>query len=68
MTNEDIAIKQHLSKPRPLGEPCGCLGPQGDDPACPCAMAWYEKVGGDWYQIKELRGISGIALSATKIK
>lgn len=22
----------------PHGDGCGCMGPQGDDPLCPCAM------------------------------
>jgi hypothetical protein len=28
MTNEEIAIRQHLSKPRPNCNACGCMGPQ----------------------------------------
>jgi len=65
--NEKIAIKQHLSKPRPYNAPCGCLGPSGDDPDCPCAMKWYENVDGDWYRISEERTPEGIELKATKV-
>ena len=64
---EEIAIKQHLSKPRPYSSACGCLGPQDDDPACPCAMQWYEKVDSDWYRIDEERSEDGIKLKATKV-
>jgi hypothetical protein len=66
--NEEIAIKQHLSKPRPYADACGCMGPQGDDPDCPCAMPWYEKVNGDWYKISEERSEDGIKLKATKLR
>ena len=68
MTHEELAIKQHLSKPRPVSGPCSHMGPRGDDPACPCDMMWYENVNDDLYQIEEHRSISGVTLSATKIK
>ena len=65
--NEEIAIKQHLSKPRPYISACGCLGPRDGDPDCPCAMQWYEKVNGNWYRINEERIENGIKLKATKV-
>jgi hypothetical protein len=65
--NERIAIKQHLSKPRPYISACGCLGPRDGDPDCPCAMQWYEKVDGNWYRINEERLENGIKLKATKV-
>ena len=68
MTNEEIAIRQHLSKPRPLEHPCGCLGPQGNDPVCPCAMAWVEQVGQRLYRISENRTPNGVNFTATIIK
>jgi hypothetical protein len=68
MTNEEIAIQQHLSKPRPYSMPCGCLGSQGDDPKCPCAMEWCEQVSGIWYVISENRCSTGIDLTATALK
>ena len=68
MTNEEIAIKQHLAKPRPIEYPCGCLGPQRTDPVCPCEMRWCENVNGVWFRIAEHRSTSGITLSATQIK
>ena len=64
MNNEKIAVRQHLSKPRPFEHPCGCLGPQGNDPVCPCAMAWVEKVNGQWYQIVENRTPNGVDIVA----
>ena len=65
--NEEIAIKQHLSKPRPRSEPCGCMGAREGEPACRCAMYWHEKVDGDWYKISEERSEDGIKLKATKV-
>lgn len=67
MTAEEIAIKQHLSKPRPEPLPCGCVGPRGGDPLCPCAMAWCENVNGVWYKITEERNSAGIELKANRI-
>ena len=65
--NERMAIKQHLSKPRPRSEPCACMGSRDGEPACRCAMYWHEKVDGDWYKISEERSEDGIKLKATKV-
>lgn len=67
MINEEIAIKQHLAKPRPIESACGCMGPQGSDPVCPCLMQWCENVNGTWYRIDEIRSADGITLSANQI-
>jgi hypothetical protein len=67
MTNEEIAIKQHLRKPRPSFNPCCCLGPRGDDPRCLCMMQMVENVDGEWYEIEEIRSETGISFLATKI-
>ena len=66
MTNEDTAIQQWLSKPAPYFDVCGCMGPLGDDPKCPCGMKMVEKVDGDWYEIKEHRSPEGITHTAKK--
>lgn len=67
MTNEEIAIQQHLSHPRPWNDACGCMGPQGDDPLCPCEMNWCERVNGSWYKITEERTPDGIKLKASAV-
>ena len=64
MTNEELAIKQHLSKDRPNAAACGCMGPQRDEPLCPCAMNWVEVVDEKYYQVKEHRSPIGIYHSA----
>lgn len=68
MTNEEIAIQQHLSKPRPYSEICACMGPRDGNPLCPCGMAWCEKVNGIWYNIIEERSTDGIKLRAIEVK
>jgi hypothetical protein len=67
MTNEQIAIRQWLSKPGPYFDACGCMGPQGNMPRCPCGMKMVEKVDGSWYEIKEHRSPDGITHTAEKI-
>lgn len=81
MTPEQQAIRQHLSKPAPTHDACGCLGPQAlpgqpknigtnwDEikryPACPCSMSYYEIVEGNFYRIETHRSPDGITHSAT---
>lgn len=67
MTNEQIAIQQWLSKPAPWWDACGCVGPQGDMPRCPCKMKMVEQVDGGWYEITEHRSQDGIIHTAKKI-
>lgn len=62
------AIRQWLSKPYPQNGACGCMGPRDGEPACPCAMAWHEKVGDDWYIITETRTPDGVTHDATKVE
>lgn len=62
-----IAIREHLSKPRPESYPCGCIGPQNGQPECPCLMQWVEIVDGKYYRINEVRSPDGIRLDATYI-
>lgn len=64
MTNEQQAIRNWLSKPAPFDMPCGCMGPQDDQPVCPCAMAYVEVVNGEYYQIVEHRSPDGITHTA----
>lgn len=64
MTPEQQAINQWLSKPAPEPVACGCLGPKGDNPVCPCRMRWYEKVGDDWFWIKQTRTPTSVTLQA----
>lgn len=64
MTNEQIAIRQHLSKDRPGSSACGCMGPQRGEPLCPCAMSWVEVVDGKWYRILEHRSTDGVTHTA----
>lgn len=59
MTAEERAIQQHQRKPEPRIRICGCLGPQNDEPLCPCRMQWCERVGNDWYQIDRTRDADG---------
>lgn len=61
---EAVAIRQHLSKPAPFRGPCGCCGPQGDDPVCPCEMRSVERVGDRWYRVSEHRSPTGVTHSA----
>lgn len=51
MTNEETAVEQFMKRPLPLSAACGCLGPQNDEPLCPCAMKWTEVVDGQLYEI-----------------
>lgn len=67
MTNEQIAIRQWLSKPAPVFEPCGCLGPRNGQPLCPCMMKMAEQVDGVWYRITEHRSCDGITHTAQRI-
>lgn len=60
MTNEQIAIRQHLSKERPNAAACCCVGAQRNEPVCPCAMQWVEVVDNKWYRIEEHRSTDGI--------
>ena len=69
MTNEQIAIRQWLSKPTPYSaSDCGCLGPREGEPACPCVMRWVEKVHDSWYRIREHRSSDGITYSVERIE
>jgi hypothetical protein len=36
----------------PYSSACGCMGPQGDEPVCPCAMRNVIRWGGRWVQMK----------------
>lgn len=67
MTAEEEAIKQHLAKPRPAFQACGCMGSAPGMPACPCEMMWYESVDDAWYQIKEDRLPTGVVFTAIKV-
>ena len=50
------AIRLWLAKPEFVGEPCGCLGPRDEQPACPCAMAArFVVVDGYYYEVKQIR-------------
>jgi hypothetical protein len=64
MTNEQIAIKQWLSKPEPYFGACGCLGPRDGEPFCRCRMKMVEKVDSKWYLITEHRSPEGITHTA----
>jgi len=64
MTNEQIAIKQWLSKPAPCFVACGCMGPQRGEPFCPCKMQMVEMVDGKYYLITEHRSPDGITHTA----
>ena len=67
MTNEEIAIRQWLSKPAPIGHACGCMGARDGDPVCICKMAYVEKIDGRFYWIDEHRSPDGITHSAHEI-
>jgi hypothetical protein len=67
-TPEQEAIKQWLSKPYPSASACGCMGPQRNEPACPCAMRWVELVEGNYYRIRENRSPDGVTHSAKKFE
>ena len=34
---------------------CGCLGPQGDQPLCPCAMSTVIQWRGQWIQLSVIK-------------
>lgn len=67
MTNEQLAIKQWLSKPAPYFDACGCMGPQNNMPRCPCKMQMVEKVNHVWFEIIEHRDRNGITHTAMEI-
>jgi hypothetical protein len=67
MIPEQKAIDQFMQRSHlPHSSPCGCMGPQGDEPLCPCAMQWTEVVDGDIYQITILG--SPIRFEAKKVE
>ena len=68
MTNEQIAIRQWLSKPAPYFEACACLGAKEGMPACPCAMQMIERVDGKWYRISQHRSPDGITHTAELVE
>lgn len=76
-SDEQQAIRQHLSKPAPSYDACGCMGQQplrGEEnkpwgeaklyPLCPCGMQMIEEVDGQFYEIKERRSPDGITHEA----
>lgn len=66
--NERIALQQYLSRPRPTPVVCGCMGPQKDEPLCPCRMKWCEQVNGKWYRIDENYTPERVTFTVTEIK
>lgn len=68
ITNEQIAIRQWLSKPAPYFGACGCMGNREGEPRCRCQMKMVEKVDGMWYEITEHRSPDGITHSAKRIE
>lgn len=64
MTNEQIAIRQWLSKPEPYFGACGCMGPRFGEPFCSCKMKMVEMVDGKYYLITEHRFPDGITHTA----
>jgi hypothetical protein len=65
MDDAEIAIRQHLSKPRPWNDACACMGPLNGQPLCPCKMAWVETVNGRYWLVKEHRSPEGIKHTAS---
>lgn len=63
-TNEQLAIRQWLSKPAPVVTACSCSGPQRGEPLCSCAMNYVELVNGIYYRIHEHRSPDGITHTA----
>jgi hypothetical protein len=54
MQIERKAVKTFMERGKPyLGGACGCMGPQGDEPWCPCEMRWMVKVDDAWFRITE---------------
>jgi len=37
------------------GSACGCMGPQGDQPVCPCAMSSVIQWRGQWIQLSVIK-------------
>lgn len=83
LTPEERAVIQFQAKPAPGLNACGCVGPQaipGEatwnldrksevrlNPACPCAMQWYENVDGNYYKIISTDTWQGTKLSAVLV-
>ena len=67
---EDI-IKKYLAMPAPRSYPCGCMGPQDDDPVCPCRMqsvVTIDCVGGKrYFNVTEVRKELSIDFEITEI-
>ncbi|PZR77347.1 MAG: hypothetical protein DI537_43330 [Stutzerimonas stutzeri] len=40
----------------PFSSACGCMGPQGDEPLCPCAMRTVIRWKGVWINLAPVRG------------
>lgn len=65
MTNEQIAIRQFLSKTVPK---TSCLGHRMEvDQDSAFSMLWTEKVNGVWYRIRKQKSDDGVSFSAEKI-
>lgn len=63
-TPEQQAIRQWLSKPYPMNGGCCCVGPRDNDPVCPCAMQFVERVGDFFYKVEEHRCPDGVTHTA----
>lgn len=54
-TPEEIqAALDHVVQPYSVA--CGCMGPQRDEPLCPCMMRSVIRWKGVWIDLKPLRG------------
>ena len=44
------------------GGACGCMGPQGDEPRCPCAMVNVIRYRDTWIEIKKIITPADVAI------
>lgn len=52
--DEKQAVKQFIVRKNDIYiSACGCMGPQNNEPLCPCAMKMVETVNGKYYRIVE---------------
>ena len=67
----EIVIRKYLSMPVHVSYACGCMGPQDDEPVCPCAMqrvVTVDVIGGKrYFEVSEERKELNIEFKITEI-
>lgn len=57
LTSTPAEIQQALDNVvNPCVSACGCMGPQRDEPVCPCAMSTVIRWKGVWIELRAIQG------------